>query len=67
MPFVPLTPDEKKQWPEPCRSREHFPPNMMVFRERMKWVCPECGHVTFVGPSRATWDVGNMVCTKGDE
>lgn len=49
MPFVPLTPEEKRIW-EPCKSPQHNPPNMMVIRKPMAWVCPSCGLRTVIYP-----------------
>jgi hypothetical protein len=49
MPFEPLTPEEQKQYPQPCHSREHSPPVYMVLSPGThKWVCPVCGKVTMI-------------------
>lgn len=54
MPFVPLTPDERKQWKViRCTEPGHRPPNMIVVTEPMKWVCPGCGQETMVFPNSA--------------
>ena len=61
MPFVPLTPEEKKKCPPPCRDPEHDPPNMMVITEACKWVCPSCGKSTILLPPSATHVVKPLV------
>lgn len=55
MPFVPLAPEEKKWWPEPCRDPEHNPPGHMVITEPMKWRCPACGAEVIIRPTQVTW------------
>jgi hypothetical protein len=50
MPFVPLTPDEKRTY-EPCSDPQHLPPSMLVIVEPMKWVCPACGVSCIIRPS----------------
>jgi predicted RNA-binding Zn-ribbon protein involved in translation (DUF1610 family) len=50
MPFVPLTPEEKKMYKPPCMHPEHNPPTHMVIRETMKWKCPACGKTVVVRP-----------------
>ncbi len=56
MPFVPLTPDEKKQWAV-CTDPQHKPPNVLLVTEPMKWVCPACGASVIVRPAPATLNV----------
>lgn len=53
MPFVPLSPEEKKRDDEnKCTDKEHSGPfQNMVVRKTMKWVCPSCGKMTVVSPS----------------
>lgn len=53
MPFVPLTPEEQRQWEPPCTDREHSPPNMMVITHPMKWVCPSCGASVILYPQQS--------------
>lgn len=55
MPFVPLTPEEQKQYKPPCISPEHNPPSHMVITEPMKWRCPACGAEVMVYPSSVRW------------
>lgn len=55
MPFEPLTEDEKRTWPEPCRDPQHNPPGMIVIKEAVKYVCPSCGSTTILRPSCARW------------
>ena len=50
MPFEPLTPEEARQFPEPCRSPEHDPPNHMIITHPIKWVCPSCGASMILRP-----------------
>lgn len=34
-----------------CNDPRHYPPNMMVFMQAGWWVCPTCGHRTWIpGP-----------------
>lgn len=41
MPFVPLSPDDRKKL-EPCRHPQHDPPSFVVIHEACRWVCPAC-------------------------
>lgn len=53
MPFLPV---DKDAWKEPCRSREHNPPTMIVLANGVhKWQCPSCGHITTVVVNRPTF------------
>lgn len=40
--------DDDKTWTgNVCRSLEHSPPSMMVYKPgTYEWTCPTCGHVT---------------------
>ena len=64
MPFEPLSDEEKKGYPEPCRSPEHDPPTHIVITHRMKWVCPACGASMILDPTNVTWSCtsGKVVC-----
>lgn len=63
MPFEPLTPDERKQFPEPCRDPDHDPPAHVVITEMCKWVCPTCGDAVVLCPPtvRFTPALGQVV------
>lgn len=50
MPFEPLTPEEAREYPEPCRSAEHDPPSHIVITHPIKWVCPSCGASMILRP-----------------
>jgi hypothetical protein len=60
MPFVPLTPDEEREFRGPCRHPQHDPPNHMVIHRPMKWVCPGCGHLVIIRPPVVTWRIPGM-------
>lgn len=67
MPLAPLTPNEQKQFPEPCRDPQHDPPGMMVIVCVCKWVCPACGASVILRPFPvdllASWrKINNMKC-----
>lgn len=51
MPFVPLTPEEKKSFAPPCSSDQHDPPAMLVIIRPMKWRCPVCGKEVMLFPN----------------
>lgn len=53
MPFVPMTPDESREWAV-CDSPLHYPPVQITFTETIKWVCPKCGTVKIV-PANLVW------------
>lgn len=45
MPFLPVP--QPNPDPIACQSREHEPPNMMVYPPgSYAWQCPSCGHIT---------------------
>ena len=48
MPFVPLPKEDEKHV---CQHPEHNPPMHQVFPKAGHWVCPACGHKTFVPKS----------------
>lgn len=50
MPFVPMTPDESRKW-SVCDSPDHNPPLKSAVTKPAKWVCPDCGVVTVLGPN----------------
>lgn len=50
MPFVPLTPEEKKTCPKPCTHPEHNPPGHIVIRKAVRYVCPACGKSVIIRP-----------------
>jgi len=54
MPFVPLSPEEKKLFPPLCPSPEHNPPGMIVITEPIKYRCPKCGQESILLPSSIT-------------
>jgi len=55
MPFVPLTPEEEKQFKPSCQDSEHNPPTHMVIQYPMKWVCPSCGTSVMLLPSQISY------------
>jgi predicted RNA-binding Zn-ribbon protein involved in translation (DUF1610 family) len=70
MPFIPV--DEDNQWfnKKECKSREHFPPTMIVFPDGKPriWVCPSCGHHTLVQQPFATCKHDNVYkCDNSDD
>lgn len=52
MSFVPLTDEEHPLWKPSCRDPQHEPPNMIVITHPMKWVCPRCGQVSMLYPTK---------------
>lgn len=53
MPFIPLTPDEEKQYKELyCTHPEHNPPSHMVIRKTMKYQCPGCKRTMIIHPNK---------------
>lgn len=50
MPFVPLTPEEVRRFPRPCRDRQHDPPMHFALRGPKKWRCPSCGREVILLP-----------------
>lgn len=55
MPFVPLTPEEKKQYKPPCFHPQHYPPSHIVIKQPTKYVCSACGKVTMIIPPTVMW------------
>lgn len=52
MPFVPLTPEEKRKLQDSCSYFDHNPPVTYTdIREPVKWVCPACSKETIVYPN----------------
>jgi len=58
MPFVPFSPEDKKQFPKPCTHREHEPPGHMVIRKVVKWKCPGCGREVIIRPMQYMMRMG---------
>ena len=53
MPFIKFETFEKNMV---CKSKEHFPPNMMILPEGIHtWECPECGHKQKVVVNNPKW------------
>lgn len=56
MPFEPLTPEEREEWPRICQDPQHNPPPLIsVLTEPIAWVCPTCGNRVILSPPFSGW------------